>query len=75
MADKEISQAVFFLEFCQEGNHLRLDCSIERRRRFIQDQQTGFKNHRACKRDTLSLTAGKLMGITVASIGIEPHFG
>ena len=64
MCDKEIADALFFLNILQKVDNLCLDGNVERRNRFVADDKVGFECQRSRNSDSLSLAAGKLMRIS-----------
>ena len=74
MTDEQIRQPVFHLQIAQQFNNLDLNGHVEGRGRLIQHQQAGPQHHGAGNRDTLALTARKLMRVAVHRCRIQPHF-
>ncbi len=57
VADEDVGEVEFFLDFCEEFEDLELDGGIEGRCGFIEDEDFGFDDEGACDSDSLSLTA------------------
>ncbi|MNJ63670.1 hypothetical protein D3C77_595870 [compost metagenome] len=57
MRDKYISEAKLFLQILQQINDLRLDRHIERRDRFIRNDQLRLQGQCPGNADTLALSA------------------
>ena len=66
---------MLFLKPFQQRQDLRLNGSVQRRRRFIQNNQLRLQDQRAGNGDTLALPAGEFSRIAVARPGIQAHFG
>ena len=64
VCDKEIADALFFLNILQKVDDLCLDGNVERRNRFVADDKVWFKCQRSRNSDSLSLAAGKFMRIS-----------
>ena len=71
MADEEISQAELVLQVTHQIEDLGLNGNIERRGRFVADDEFGFGCQRAGDGDALALAAGKLVGKFQAVIGMQ----
>ena len=58
-------------QIIQQIDNLRLNGNIQRRNRLVADDKFRSYRKRSRNADTLSLSAGKLMGITVCVFGIQ----
>src|SRR6266702_4290632 len=67
MGDEEIAEAEPLLEVEQQVDDLRLHRHVERRYRFVADDEVRLQRQRARDADALSLAAGKFVGETVAT--------
>jgi hypothetical protein len=63
--NEEISEPEIFLEIDQQIEILRLDRAIERRYRFVANHKLGAQDERSCDTDSLPLTAGEFVWITL----------
>ena len=75
MADKEIGQIEFASQVRQKVQYLRLNRNVERRHRFVEDDNARLRRQRAGNPDPLGLTAGKLMWIPVQKFLAQVHTG
>src|ERR1043166_4542621 len=79
MADEQIADVEFRLQFFQLIDDLRADRNVERRDRLVEHDQPRFGDERARDRDALALPAGKLMGKQPRDLGAQTdeveHFG
>ena len=66
MGNEQISDPQLFLQILKSVDDLCLDGNIQRGNRLIADDKPGADRQRAGNTDALPLSAGKLMGITVA---------
>ena len=57
VADKEVGQPIFPLQFAQKIDDLHLHRHVERACRLVQHHQLGAQDHRAGNGDTLPLPA------------------
>jgi hypothetical protein len=64
VSDEQIGEAEALLQVLQQVHDLRLDRHVERRHRFVADDQVGIDRQRAGDADALALTSGELMRIT-----------
>ncbi len=64
MRDEDEGEADFTAQLVKKCNNLRLDRHVERRDRFIADDELRLQRQRAGNRDPLPLATGKLMRIT-----------
>ena len=65
MGDKQIGNAIFFLKIQKQVDNLRLDRNIQGRYCFITNNKLGLKSQGLCNSDSLALTAGKFMGVSI----------
>ena len=63
MADEQHGGAVFPAQILDQIDHCRLDRHIQRRGRFIEDQERGFRHQGHGDDDALLLSARKLMRV------------
>ena len=63
--DEQVSQILLALQLLQQIHDLRLDGNIERRDRFISDDEVRIDCQCARDADALALSAGKLVRITL----------
>ena len=73
MRNENKRNAKFALQFHQQVDDLRLNGDIERRNRFIADDQPGVDDQRARNADTLALPARKLVRVAVDEVGQQAH--
>ena len=73
MADKQVGQAVFVLQFAQQRHHLFLHRTVQGRGGFVEQHQRGLEHQGAGNGDALALATGKLMGVTMPAGGVQPH--
>src|SRR6478735_7430515 len=71
VADEEIGQAEITFEFQEQIDDLRLNRDVERRDRFIADDELRVDRERPRNPDPLPLTAGKLVRIPAAKGWIQ----
>src|SRR5690349_20948535 len=60
MGDEKIRQPELALQILEQIDDLGLDRDIERRHRLVQDHDVRTERERACDRDALALSSGKL---------------
>src|SRR5262249_26130911 len=65
VGDEEIGEAELLLEVHQEVDDLRLDRYVERRDRFVADDERGVEGERPGDADALALAAGELVRIAL----------
>jgi hypothetical protein len=63
VGDEQVGNAEFILQFLEQIQDLRLHRHIERRGRFVANDQFGIDSQRACDRDPLTLSALKFMWV------------
>ena len=63
MSDEQVSQTLFHLEFLQEVQNLCADGNIESRDWLVGNDEFGFHYNGTGETDSLTLSAGKLVGI------------
>ena len=73
MGDKQIGNAIFFLKIQKQVDNLRLDRNIQGRYCFITNNKLGLKSQGLCNSDSLALTAGKFMGVSICIDGVQAH--
>ena len=73
MGNKKIGEPSFLLKIFQHIHHLSLDGNVQCRNRFVTHDKLGL--HRQCPgyTDSLTLSAGKLVGKTVGMLCIQSH--
>jgi hypothetical protein len=64
--DEQNGELLPLLDLGEKRQNARLDRHIEGRRRFVRDQNRWVKGESASDSDTLSLTTGQLVGVTVS---------
>ncbi len=67
-----VGQAELLLQVGQQIQHLRLDRYVERRHRFVGDDQRRVEHQRTCNRDALALATGEHVRITLVVFGPQP---
>ncbi len=72
VCDEQVRQVELRLQILEQVDDLGLDRHVERRHRFVADDQLGPQRERAGDPDALALAAGELVRITVVVLGIEP---
>ena len=75
MADHDEAQIEFGDEVLQQVQHLRLHRDIQRRDRFIADDQPGPAGQGAGDGDALALAAGEFMRPAIGHLRPQPHPG
>ena len=71
VADEEVRQLVFILQFVQQVDDLRLDGHVERGDRLVADNELGVERERTRDADTLALAAGELVRVAVLVEGLQ----
>ena len=66
MGDDDEGERKLLLQFHQLELGFAAQLLIERRKRLVQEQETGAFDQRACKRDALALAAGELVRLALA---------
>ena len=74
VADEQVGQAMFFLKLAEQGDHLFLHRAIQRRGRFVQQDQRRFQHQRPGDGDALALAAGKLVRVAMTALRVEADF-
>ncbi|EJZ57560.1 hypothetical protein I1A_001880 [Pseudomonas fluorescens R124] len=74
MADKQIRQSMLDLQLPQQVHHLFLHRAIQRRSRFVEQDQRRLQHQCASDGDALALAAGEFVGIAMATLGVEADF-
>jgi hypothetical protein len=67
--DEEVSETEPFLQVFEQVDHLPLDRNIERRYRFVADNQFRLERKRARDADALALPARQLVRIALGHVG------
>ena len=75
VTDEEVGQTELRLEVRQQVQHLRLHRHVERRDRFVEDQDARVRRQRAGDADALRLPAGELVRIAVEELLAQVHGG
>ena len=70
---KQIGQPELGLQIHQQVYDLRLNRNVERRHRFIRDDQLGLECEHARDGDALSLATGKLVRVAARHLGLQAH--
>ena len=70
--DKNKRQAEPALQIGQKIDDLRLDRNVERRHRFVADDELRLGGECAGDANTLALAAGELMGVAFSMPGLKP---
>ncbi len=70
--DDHVREPELVLEVVQQVDHLRLDRHVQRRDRFVGDDQLRAQGERAGDADALTLSAGELVRVAVVVLGAEP---
>ena len=71
MGDEEKRQLELRLEVLHQVDDLRLDRHVERRHRFVGDDERRLEDERARDADALALTAGKLVRVAIDEVRVE----
>ncbi len=75
MRNEKIGQVILVLQVHHQVDDLRLNRNIQRRDRFIADDQVGVQRQCPCDADALALAAGKFVRIGVHQRGTQPNPG
>jgi hypothetical protein len=75
VADEKVGQPELRLEVGQQVQHLRLHRHVERRDRFVEDQDARFGGERAGDADALRLPTGELVRVAVEELLAQVHGG
>lgn len=70
--DEEIGQPELLLKILKQIDDLRLNRNVERRNRFIANDQLWVECECSCDADTLPLAAGEFVGIAVHIFRVKP---
>src|SRR5438552_17057048 len=73
MSDEEVRELEAILELLEKVDDLRLDRDVERRDRFVADDELGLDRERAGDPDALALAARELVRIAVGEVRIQTH--
>ena len=73
--NEQVGEPELALQIDQQVDDLRTNRHVERRHRFVADDQTGFERERPGNPDTLPLPPGKLVRMTTQRIGPQPDLG
>ena len=71
MADEEVGQPVALLEILQQVEDLSLDRLVQRRHRFVAEDQFRMERQRAGDIDALALAAAELVRIVGGVVGVQ----
>ena len=71
VADEEVRQLVFILQFVQQVDDLRLDGHVECGDRLVADDELGVERERTRDADTLALAAGELVRVAGLVVGLQ----
>ena len=74
MRDEQVRQASVLLEVREEVQHLGLHGNVERGYRLVAHNKSRLDRERSGDADTLTLSAGELMGIPAGVFGVETNF-
>ena len=69
VCDEQIGEVELLLQVLEEVDDLRLNRDVERRHRFVGDDEVGIDRDRAREADPLALTAGELVRIAARRVG------
>ena len=75
VCDEQVGQAELRLQIGQQVHHLRLYRHVERRYRFITDDQLGLQRQRPRNAQALALPAGELMRVFFRGFGPQADLG
>ena len=75
VADEDEGESELVLQVHQQVEHLRAQRHVERRGRFVGDDDARVERDRAGDADALTLAAGKGVRIALAAGGLEPDLG
>lgn len=73
VADEQIRQVQTVAQIKKQVDDLRLNGDIQRRHRFITDDDFGIDRQRPCDADPLALPSGKLMRIAVQCVLLQSN--
>ena len=73
MGDKKVGQLVLFFDVLHQIDYLGLDRYIQGTDRLITDHKLRMKGDRSRNAHTLTLAAGKFVGIPKDMLGTQPH--
>ena len=73
MSDEDIGQTQSLAQVDEQPHDLGLDADVERRDWFVEHQQRGGDGKRTSNADALSLSAGKLVRVTVEMLRAQLH--
>ena len=71
--DKKVGQTKPLLKVLQEVYDLRLNRNVERRNRFVENEERGLDRKRARDSDPLALAAREFMGMAVEGVRVETN--
>src|SRR5262245_60133222 len=72
VADEEVSEAEVVPQLHEQVEDLRLDRDVERRYRFVANQELGLHRERARDADTAALSAAELVRVARLVARVEP---
>ena len=73
MCDEKVGDSELVLQILEQVDHLSLNRYIEGGHRFITDNKFWSQGYGSSNPDSLALTTGELIGITVEVFGVESH--
>ena len=73
MGNENISQPQFFFQIMEQIHDLNLSMGIQRRDSFVKKNDLWLACYSTGNADTLQLSAGQFMGISVCIGGIQSH--
>ena len=74
VADEDVGEAAFVLQLLEQIQHLGLDADVERRDRFVADDELGAGGERPGDADALALAAGEFVRVAAEVIRGEADF-
>ena len=72
MSDKEVRDISLSLNLFEKVDDLRLDGNVERRNRFVADDEAWVESESSCDGDSLTLTAREFVRITSDVVRLKP---
>src|SRR5689334_18343648 len=73
VSDEEIRQLQLLLQLFEQVDDLCLDTHIQRRHRFITDDELRLDCQSSCDADALALTAGELVRIAIDEVRVKTY--
>ncbi len=74
MADEQVGQVVLLLQIAQQLHHLPLHGAVQRRCRFIQQDQRRLQHQGPGNGNALALATGKLVPVAMPRARVQPDF-